>query len=83
MKKITVLYFAKLGEDLGTSGETIELAEGADLKQLKNLLYSRGNFWQIINQSHINCAVNQCIEKGNCPLYDKDEVAFFPPVTGG
>ena len=83
---ITVLYFARLREVLGTGSEAIELpASGADISTLKQTLVSRGGPWaQEFGQSKsIRAAVNQQMANAETPVRDGDEVAFFPPVTGG
>ena len=83
---ITVLYFARLREALGTGSEEIELpASGIDLVTLKQTLVSRGGAWaQEFGQSKsIRAAVNQEMASAGTAVRDGDEVAFFPPVTGG
>ena len=83
---ITVLYFARLREALGTGSEQIALpASGVDLATLQKTLVSRGGAWaQAFGQSKsIRAAVNQEMASPDTPVKDGDEVAFFPPVTGG
>jgi sulfur-carrier protein len=44
----------------------------------------RGAAWRdVLAQDNMIRAVNQVVVPGNCTLRDGDEVAFFPPVTGG
>jgi molybdopterin synthase sulfur carrier subunit len=83
---ITVLYFARLRESLGTSSERIDLPPGVrDLEGLRALLVARGGAWEreLAPQRPVRAAVNQSMAGGDTPLADGDEVAFFPPVTGG
>lgn len=83
---ITVLYFARLREALGIGSEQIALpAGGADLATLQKTLVDRGGAWaQEFGQSKsIRAAVNQEMASPDMPVRDGDEVAFFPPVTGG
>jgi len=83
---VTVLYFARLKEALGTGSEQIELpASGVDLATVQQTLVSRGGAWaQAFGQSKsIRAAVNQEMASPDTPVKDGDEVAFFPPVTGG
>ena len=83
---VTVLYFARLREALGTGSEQIALpASGVDLATLQKTLESRGGAWaQAFGQSKsIRAAVNQEMASPDTPVKDGDEVAFFPPVTGG
>ena len=81
--KIRTLYFGKFGDLLGSTGENLDLPAGSGLEQLRRRLVERGEAWQILLDASTCCAVNQHIEKEDCPLHEGDEVAFFPPVTGG
>ena len=79
-------YFAKIRETLGSQGEKIEFDEHCqDVKSLLALLKSRGEPWTSLLEASIPVlvAVNQVVIKNNQVLCDEDEVAFFPPVTGG
>ena len=83
---ITVLYFARLREALGKSSEQIALpADVRDLEGLRALLVARGGAWQqeLAPNKPVRAAVNQAMAVGDAPVSDGDEVAFFPPVTGG
>jgi molybdopterin converting factor subunit 1 len=83
---ITVLYFARLREALGTGSEEIALPESViDLAGLRSALVSRGGAWaeELSSTRPIRAAVNQDIASPDTPVSDGDEVAFFPPVTGG
>ena len=83
---ITVLYFARLRETLGTSSERIALPAGVqNLKGLRTLLVARGGAWEQELAPHkpVRAAVNQAMAVGDAAVADGDEVAFFPPVTGG
>ena len=83
---VTVLYFARLRESLGRAREELALPESViDLSGLRELLVSRGGAWaqELAGSRAIRAAVNQEIAAGDTRLRDGDEVAFFPPVTGG
>lgn len=83
---ITVLYFARLRETLGTSSESIALpATVRDVEGLRTLLVARGGEWEeeLAPSRPVRAAVNQAMGHGDTPVADGDEVAFFPPVTGG
>ena len=43
----------------------------------------RGGAWQVLAGLNLMCASNEELCKPDEPLADGDEVAFFPPVTGG
>lgn len=75
---IRVRYFASLRETLGRTQEDL-VAEGLD---------TVADVWKSVaaGQSlpeHILCAVNMEYAQPDTPVKDGDEIAFFPPVTGG
>jgi molybdopterin synthase sulfur carrier subunit len=83
---ITVLYFARLRETLGMSSERIAMpASVRDVKGLRALLVARGGEWQqeLAPSRPVRAAVNQAMAQGDTQVADGDEIAFFPPVTGG
>jgi sulfur-carrier protein len=83
---ISVLYFARLRESLGTGSEQMALPAGVrDLDGLRALLAARGGAWaqELAAGRSVRAAVNQYVADGGTPVADGDEVAFFPPVTGG
>ena len=82
---IKLRYFASLREALGTSGEELALPGGVqDVAALKLFLAARGNAWQALTESqNLRAAVNQRMVGPDTAIADGDEVAFFPPVTGG
>ena len=83
---ITVLYFARLREAFGVAQEQIALPAGVrDLGSLCELLRSRGGAWaeELADGRPVRAAVNQDMGRGETPVADGDEIAFFPPVTGG
>lgn len=80
---ITILYFAKLAEDVGCREEKIQVKSGCFLNTLIETITERGDKWTMIAAPQIRCAINQNITTENPPLNNNDEVAFFPPVTGG
>ncbi|MGH8633096.1 MAG: molybdopterin converting factor subunit 1, partial [Burkholderiales bacterium] len=83
---VTVLYFARLREALGKSSEQIALPSSVcDLEGLRALLVARGETWEqeLAPSRPVRAAVNQTMAHGDTQIADGDEVAFFPPVTGG
>lgn len=83
---ITVLYFARLRDALGTGSEQIALPTAIrDVEGLRALLVARGGEWEqaLAPNRAVRAAVNQAMALGDTPVTDGDEVAFFPPVTGG
>jgi sulfur-carrier protein len=83
---ITVLYFARLREALGTGSEELALPRNVrDLDGLRAALAARGDAWakELAQNKAIRAAVNQSVASGDVKIADGDEIAFFPPVTGG
>ncbi|MGC3963976.1 MAG: molybdopterin converting factor subunit 1 [Rhodocyclaceae bacterium] len=80
---VTVLFFASLREALGVERERIALEAGATVDSLRAQLVARGERWQPLSRGSVRAAVNQSLVGGAVSLADGDEVAFFPPVTGG
>ena len=83
---ITILYFARLRESLGKASEVLALPPGVgDLAGLRALLRERGGPWgeAMADGGRVRAAVNQDVAQGETRISDGDEIAFFPPVTGG
>jgi molybdopterin synthase sulfur carrier subunit len=78
--KVKVLYFAALREQLGTPGEEIELPAGVGtVAALRSHLRGRGGAWELaLAETKLLRAALPA-----AALQAGDEVAFFPPVTGG
>jgi molybdopterin synthase sulfur carrier subunit len=82
---IRLRYFASLRERLGMADEWIPLPEAVtDVAGLRRWLQGRGSIWsEALSDQRLQVAVNQEIGKPGTPVRDGDEVAWFPPVTGG
>jgi molybdopterin synthase sulfur carrier subunit len=83
---VTILYFAALRELLGCTRENVALpAPGATVSALLDHLRDRDPRWSeaFAPGRRFRVAVNQDIADLSTPLKPGDEVAFFPPVTGG
>jgi molybdopterin synthase sulfur carrier subunit len=81
-----ILYFASLAETLGLKSEQIELpmdCKTAD--ELVKLLIARGEPFAgaFGGSTRILVAINQQMSEPAADITNTDEVAFFPPVTGG
>lgn len=84
--QITLLYFARLREQFGTGSEAAELpAEVKTLNDLLGWLRARGGNWamELAEGRAYRLAVNQDMAALDTALNSGDEVAIFPPVTGG
>ena len=80
---VRILYFAGLKEALGLPGETVELPAGvATVGGLRDWLVGQGRD-KLATAKNLRCAVNQEMAAAGVLIKDGDEVAFFPPVTGG
>jgi molybdopterin synthase sulfur carrier subunit len=85
-KPLTILYFAWLRERTGTSQEEIALPDG--IRTVSALMdhlsaHSAGHAAAFHQRRTVRAAVNQEFADLSCPIQPGDEVAFFPPVTGG
>ena len=84
--KVRVLYFASIREALGRDAEDLELPAGvATIAALRNHLRTRGGAWSdaLAEGKLLRAAVNQDMAQPSAAIKAGDEVAFFPPVTGG
>jgi len=84
--KVRVLFFASLRERLGAPAEELELAPGIHtVGALREHLRARGGPWAEVfaPARNVRAAVNQDMVQPGAPVKAGDEVAFFPPVTGG
>jgi len=83
---VNVLFFAQVREQLDCASLQVPwTGPGLDLDDLREQLCAQGGpRWRdVLYQDNIIRAVNQVVTTANCPLDDGDEVAFYPPVTGG
>ena len=84
---ISVLYFARFRERLGRDRETVELPDDGALtvQSVLDFLVSRGGLWQELLDCDrgVLVAVNQEMANRETAVRQGDELAVFPPVTGG
>ena len=83
---VTILYFAWLRERTGHSQESLTLPAG--LRTVGDLIgwlvdRSPGHASAFANRRAVRCAVNQDFADPETRVGPGDEIAFFPPVTGG
>lgn len=81
----TLLYFARLRETFGVDREHVALPAQASVAGLLDALRARGGAWavELAPGRAFRVAVNQRVAGADTSLADTDEVAIFPPVTGG
>jgi molybdopterin synthase sulfur carrier subunit len=82
---VRVLYFASLRDAVGCAEESLPLPAGvATVGELRTFLSERGQTWQALSAGrNVRAARNQKMVGANDPVTPGDEIAFFPPVTGG
>jgi molybdopterin synthase sulfur carrier subunit len=81
-----IIYFSWLKETLGTSEENVK--PPASIKNIDNLIKwlsakSIKHKKVFLKSKNIRCAINRQIVNKNSKIKNKDEIAFFPPFTGG
>jgi molybdopterin synthase sulfur carrier subunit len=81
---VKLRFFASLREKLG-EGEALALPEGSTVATARDALMARGGVHAeaLARDRAVRCAVNQTMSRETAVLSDGDELAFFPPVTGG
>jgi molybdopterin synthase sulfur carrier subunit len=82
---IRVRYFASLREALGIDAEELPMEQAGSVAEIRALLHARGGSWAeaLDERRRVLAAVNQQMAKPDTAVADGDELAFFPPVTGG
>lgn len=83
---IDILYFARLRESLGLAREQLDASQNIEsVADLLAHLRIRGKPWSTAlgEGESVLVAVNQEIARPDTGIKDGDEVALFPPVTGG
>ncbi|NMF88080.1 molybdopterin converting factor subunit 1 [Aromatoleum petrolei] len=82
---VKILYFASLKEALGCTEESFVLPSGVStVGELRAFLAERGEKWKALGEGrNVRAARNQRMAAPADPVLPGDEIAFFPPVTGG
>lgn len=82
--QLNLLYFARLRDVFGMAQETLSF-DGQTVAELLVQLAQRGGDWhaELAAGRPFRVAVNQQLVQPDAELADGDEVAIFPPVTGG
>lgn len=81
---VKLRFFASLREKLGEA-DSLTLPDGATVAEARDALMSRGGAHAeaLARTRAVRAAVNQKMAAETAVLADGDELAFFPPVTGG
>lgn len=82
--KVSVRYFASIREAIGHGTESVETA-ATTLGALRDELIACGGAHaaSLARGQAVRMALNQTLRDEAAVLTEGDEVAFFPPVTGG
>lgn len=80
-----ICFFAQFREQIGVSHTEIHLPpQITTVGELLNFLSILGEpYATIVNLPHVQIAVNHQYARSSFPITDQDEIALFPPVTGG
>jgi len=80
---ITVFFFAQTRELVGVDSVEVD-ATYSTIEEIRSDLSTREGKWDIaLEEGKLLSALNQSIVPLTTEVKDGDEVAFFPPVTGG
>jgi molybdopterin synthase sulfur carrier subunit len=82
---VKVVFFASLREKLGVNSVDLQISDPSSVSSLISQLADQhsAEWLAILTAVNIRIAVNQNIISEDIGVIDGDEVAFFPPVTGG
>lgn len=81
---ITILFFAQLREQLQCEKLSLELQSPITISKLREQIIALHPNWaEFLDSDKLLFSVNQTLVKASHAINDGDEVAFFPPVTGG
>ena len=78
--KVEVRFFARCREIVGEKQREVELEDGVTLKDLKELLVRE---YPDLKMLTLLISLNHAYADPETTLKDKDEIAVFPPVSGG
>lgn len=83
--RVNIWYFARIKEAVGCEQEQLDLPDSkTTVGDLVNALSDRGDRWQkALRDKSLLVAVNQAVASMETVIAEGDEIAFFPPVTGG
>lgn len=81
---IDIHYFASVRERLGVDSEQLNISAGTVKDLVEALVAAHGEgYRKVLQDARVLVAVNQEVKGMDAVVRDGDEIAFFPPVTGG
>lgn len=82
---VKIVFFASLREALGVDSVDLQISGSSSVSALISQLANQQSpeWLGILTAENIRIAVNQDLINEDVAVVDGDEVAFFPPVTGG
>ena len=82
---VKIVFFASLREALGVDALDLQISRPCRVSALISQLVDQHSpeWLEILTAENIRIAVNQDMINEDVGVIDGDEVAFFPPVTGG
>ncbi|MES2289670.1 MAG: molybdopterin converting factor subunit 1 [Pseudomonadota bacterium] len=82
MRRVRILYFARIREAVGTGEESRDLPD--NIVTVGDLADHLAESWPVFaDRQRLRVAVDQVMATFDTPIGDAREIAFFPPVTGG
>jgi molybdopterin synthase sulfur carrier subunit len=80
---INIRFFAILRERLGVDSLAYEYSDEKTVDDIKQNIIARGEPWTLLAEQDVLIALNHTLTSASARVNDGDEIAFFPPVTGG
>jgi molybdopterin synthase sulfur carrier subunit len=85
---LKILFFGQLKEITKTESLEIDITQNGEklntVAKLRSLLQAKGDIWnEYLAYGKALVAVNQVMTSDDTEINEADEIAFFPPVTGG
>lgn len=81
---IKIYFFAQIRELIGIEKLEIDYTASLTIEQLREQLSQRSARWALaLAKENVLYAQNHVIATGDSVISQGDEIAFFPPVTGG